>query len=130
MNVRDINEFLDDIGEYDVKEVKRKQGEKGTLRYLIVVMANPITQVEQELRVNAWYNKEKDYDMHTPNQNLPAIQVGGREWYELTYNPDKQDESIDDDAKLRLHKLMFNGEKIFDDVIDIPYEYKIRHGGK
>lgn len=130
MIVKDIDEFIEDIDEYQVKDVERWEDEKGNLRHLIVVMERPFAEITQKLHVDAWYNKEKEYDMQARNPKMPAMQIGGAEWYELTYNPDKQDESIDEDAKVALYRIMYNGDVDFDEVLDIPYKVELRRGGK
>lgn len=126
MEVRDVDEFMEDIDEYQVKDVERWEDEHGNLKHLTVVMESVIAEDTAELWVEALYKRDSNYDMYPSNPKAPAIEYGRKEWCELTYYPDKQD--AEHDAVIQLYKLLFEDKVDFDEVLDIPYELEILRG--
>jgi len=123
MDVRDIDEFMEDVDEYEVKEMDTVEDDRGAVRAVKVIMVKPIAGDEAELFVNAWLHRERSYDFGRPDEDVPAMQMGGAEWYEPEYNVSQQE--ADDEAVRRLHNLIGKGDINFRKVLNKSYEVDI-----
>lgn len=124
IGLRDINKFMNDIGEYEVSNIEVvEEDEYDNPLALKIKMVNPMTEQKAELYVDAWYKRESNYDMYPRNPKVPAIEYGRKEWYEVVYRPDKQE--ADQDAVMRLYKLIYEDKVNLGEILDKPYQLKV-----
>lgn len=125
MDVRDIDEFMEDVDEYEIRDVETiEYDDRERVRAVKVTMFKPIAEVEAELYIDAYYKKESQPDFIAPARG--ALSIEPAEWYVLDYHPDRQ--GADQDAVMRLYKLIYESKIDFREVLDKAYEINVVRG--
>lgn len=128
MNVRDIDEFMKDVDEFQVDNLEAvEHEERGYVEAVKVKMVKPITGQQETLVLRAWLHREREFDLHAPHPDVPAMQVGGGQWYELEFRVSEQ--KADKEAVVKLHNLIGQNKVNFREVLGEAYTLDIVYEG-
>jgi len=124
MNVKNITEFVEDIDEYEIAEMKLEETEGYKSDFIRIRMTKTFSENMAEIILIAHKMNDDRYEQFKPVGRDNYV-YESKSYYELLF--DVREQEADQEAIRKIRHMIWNDELDLRQVTEIPYELEVIH---